>query len=220
MEFLLKFVGAVLVLNTVVLAGVWTYRTTTDPLLYRVLQVDDACGLTCWFGVQPDGSVIRRDIVEQVERSEAAIRVTNSRGSNINFAVEEAPGGTLAVQLIEGYGVSHCYFPRPTALTIGDVQAAFGEPDYLWVYVRSRFGASQFEYQMRFADERILVEGSFSPEGASQRTTPLIVVRSVCAATDRSIIRRELAPVEAPVWRGYEVDVEDYSADARLIELQ
>jgi hypothetical protein len=206
MGFLLKFVAVVLAVNGVLLGAVVTYRNTTEPTLYRILQVNDDCGLVCWFGVPPDGSVVRRDIIERVDNTDTQLRLINRQGSNLNFALEEEPGGTLSVQLIEGYGIVHCYFPRPTAVTIGEVHAAFGEPDYF-----ALFNRGYWEFHMRFAAQQILVKGTVSESTAfADRLWDALVVQSICAAEDITLLERDIGAMDLPLWRGYDVAVQTY----------
>lgn len=221
MFFLLKFVVSVTMFSGVLLGGVIAYRETTDPLLYRLLQVNEDCSQQCWFGVPPDGSVIRRDIIERVDNSDTAIRLANSRNSNIIFALEEYPGGTFTVQLRDGYGVTHCYFPQPNTVTIGDVHAAFGEPDYLWVdYDESvPFFPVKQPYQMRLADEHIFVEGDLTrPDIRDFRTATGIFITSICTSDDLSLLQPDREPNTNAVWLGYEVIVRLYDPPPPIME--
>lgn len=215
MGFLLRFIGLVLLLNSITLSAVLFYRALTPPYLQDLLHISEDCGDRCWFGFLPDGTTIRREAEAQI--TSAGAGTISTRGSNMRFNLfeENSPDtiGTLSVTLDEGYAIEFCYFPGRNSVVLGDILASFGEPDTLWI-----LAFADDEYEMVYESQIIIIRGSmrFDPQQDFNDTIRLDImtpVTEICATQTLPEVEFFEA-VTAPSWAGFAIDISHYCFEA------
>ncbi len=222
MQLLMKLTVAFLVLHTIGLGVIVGQRLVNQPHVQELLAIDDACGQDCWFSVPPDGTMQRREIEDRlIGYPTEQIRL---RGNYMRFILYDEepsqPVGNLQIALDNGYATEICFSPSQSVM-LGDALAAFGPPDYFWLYRTLRWIPSTqdieiMQYEVVYNSPDIVLSGTLYVDlEISRPRLPLKTpVSQICTPIGDSANRTQ--PVRWPEWQGFNVTLDHYVAAQRI----
>lgn len=195
-------------------------RLVIKPHLQNLLAIDESCGQDCWFSVPTDGSLRRHDVTDRIIAQSRA-QMINTRGPSVRFAIieptESSSISTIQVTLNDGYAIETCAFT--SNITMGEVVAAFGKPDSLWLNYTAQVWMSvapivRIPYEMIYRSPEIVFVGFIDVHTSEARPRLSVdtLVEHMCTPLPNTS-SAQVRPWRWPDWQGFDVELYRYEAD-------
>ncbi len=160
MQRFLVGIGSIFVVCTGLIGAVHAVSRQDPPPRVAVLLPDDGCPAPCWQGLRP--GAISEEAVEQWAADRPAgwrVEPVNSMGPVYDWQVQVA-GASFGLMIDQGtLPTIDRISLLPDDLTIGDLIAALGEPDYVTINAGPSGGAA-IEVHLFYAAERLIADGA------------------------------------------------------------
>lgn len=209
MRLLGKIVLGLLILHGVVVGLIVAQRLATRPHLRDLLAIDEACGDNCWYGIALDGS-FNRSMASDAITAQRQAQLLSIRGPGLRFSIQNADSGSainsVQVTLDNGVATGTCAFT--SSVVLGEVYAAFGEPDYfvldLWTqrYFWQR-NEIRINYQLHYTEENMVFGGFIEWDIDDTRPRLPIDTRILQMCTPISAIQAESENMASIQWQGF-----------------
>jgi hypothetical protein len=222
MRLLLKTTLAIMVLHGIGLGTIISQQQWFSSRVQDFLAIEENCGNDCWFGLQYGGSTHFSDDRTKVQDQDSFI----FRHSKMRFRVlEDNQGpalGFVEISIEENYAATACFLPNQVpgkTITLGDIIASFGSPDYFWIdlgSVQSMLRSNQIliDYEMIYESPSISVQGQIRTTDLDNRLPIDTPVELMCtppvSSSDPNNQTRPLYQF-LPAWNGFNERISSYS---------
>ena len=210
-----------MVLHGIGLGSIISQQQWSSTRVQEVLAIDENCGDDCWFGLQYGGRTHFSDVRARVQGADSFI----FRHSKIRFRVlednTEPAIGFIEISIEENYAASACFLPNQIpgkTITLGDIIAAFGSPDYFWIdlgSVQSLLRSNQIliDYEMIYESPSISVQGQIRTSDLDNRLPVDTPVELMCTPpVSSSDPNNQFRPLTEflPIWNGFNERIANY----------